>query len=163
MYLGQEKLKRREAKRVITLESLSNRPFSTYLKKISTFTFGAWSFLVVHIRFTPSSLCVKTKSWWSISICTRRMQRFVDWWHCLWSKGSNKLTHLLVVAPDRDKPMHHAHCFLANLLLSCLDVVQFISHVLQFLPIGSTQQNLCCISNSTVRHQRNSIWGWDCP
>jgi hypothetical protein len=33
----------------------SNCPFWARIKKISTFTFwGAWSFFLVHIRFTPS-------------------------------------------------------------------------------------------------------------
>jgi hypothetical protein len=31
-----------------------NCPLWIYIKEISTFTFGAWSFLMVQIRFTPN-------------------------------------------------------------------------------------------------------------
>ena len=51
-------MKTKKDKRMIKLEffiyfSFSNF-FLAYIKKIITFTFGAWSFLLVHIRFTPS-------------------------------------------------------------------------------------------------------------
>ena len=51
---GEEKMKTREDKRMVEFEFFQNFPFWTYSKKINAFTFGAWSFLVVHIRFTPS-------------------------------------------------------------------------------------------------------------
>ena len=48
-------MKTREDKRImVKLESFSKLSVLGHiLKKISTFTFGAWSFLLVHIRFTP--------------------------------------------------------------------------------------------------------------
>ena len=47
-----------EDKRMVKLEFcffLSTLPcLGIYMYKINTFTFGAWSFLLVHIQFTPS-------------------------------------------------------------------------------------------------------------
>ena len=39
---------------MVKLEFFHNFPFWAYIKKISTFTFGEWPFLLVHIRFTSS-------------------------------------------------------------------------------------------------------------
>jgi len=56
MLFGEEKMKAKEVKRVIKIYFILflNFPFWAYIKKNSTFTFGAWSFLLVHIQFTPS-------------------------------------------------------------------------------------------------------------
>ena len=54
-FLGEEKMKIREKKEWSNLILFQNCPIWTYIEeKISTFTFGAWSFLLVHIWFTPS-------------------------------------------------------------------------------------------------------------
>ena len=48
MFFGEEKMKTKVDKKMVKLD------FWAYTKKISTFTFGAWSFLLVHIWFTPN-------------------------------------------------------------------------------------------------------------
>jgi hypothetical protein len=51
IFLGREF----EDKRMVRLDFYFHfQKFWAYLKKISTFTFGAWSFLLVHIWFTLS-------------------------------------------------------------------------------------------------------------
>jgi hypothetical protein len=50
-------MKTREDKRMIRLDFLfffQKCPFEHIFRKINTFTFGTWSFLLIHIRFTPS-------------------------------------------------------------------------------------------------------------
>jgi hypothetical protein len=51
-------MKIRQDKRIIKLDFLfcffQIYLFGAYIKEMSTFTFGAWSFLLVHIQFTPS-------------------------------------------------------------------------------------------------------------
>ena len=42
----------REDKRIIKLKIFKIALFEHILKKINTFTFGAWSHLLLHIRFT---------------------------------------------------------------------------------------------------------------
>ena len=50
-------MKTREDNKIVKLEflELSNYPLWAYLKKkINTFTFDAWPFMLLHIWFTPS-------------------------------------------------------------------------------------------------------------
>ena len=56
LFLGEEKMKTRYNERMVKLEFVSqNYPFWAYIKKNSTRSlFGAWSVLLVHVRFTPS-------------------------------------------------------------------------------------------------------------
>jgi hypothetical protein len=57
-FLGEGKMKTREDKRIIIFlffYFLENHPFEYILKKSASHSlFGAWPFLSVHIRFTPS-------------------------------------------------------------------------------------------------------------
>ena len=47
--------KTREVKRMVKLEFFSKLPFlDIYYKKSTHSLFDAWSFLLVHMRFTPS-------------------------------------------------------------------------------------------------------------
>jgi hypothetical protein len=49
MFFGEEKMRTREDKRIVKLDFLSKILFLAYIS-----LFDAWSFLLVHIRFTPS-------------------------------------------------------------------------------------------------------------
>ena len=49
---GGEMMNTREDKRIIKLKIFKIALFEHILKKINTFTFGAWSHLLLHIRFT---------------------------------------------------------------------------------------------------------------
>ena len=42
--------------------------------------------------------------------------------------------------------------------LMCGVVIRFVFHVLQLLLIRFTQHNLCCISNSMMKHQQKLDW-----
>ena len=45
----------RKDKRIFNFEFIQNYPFWTYVKIKSAHTFfGAWSFLLIHVWFTPS-------------------------------------------------------------------------------------------------------------
>ena len=66
MLFGEEKMKTRE---LSNLNFFQNRQFKTYIKKmIRSFTFGAWSFLLVHIRFTPSERPKNFVNWFFTQI-----------------------------------------------------------------------------------------------
>jgi hypothetical protein len=55
IFFGEKKMKRREEKRMVVLAFyFQNCPFWTCIKKINSFAFDAWSFILVHIWFTPS-------------------------------------------------------------------------------------------------------------
>ena len=55
IFSGEKKTKTKEDKRMVKLEFLSKLPFlDIYQKKSTRSFFGAWSFLLVHIHFTPS-------------------------------------------------------------------------------------------------------------
>ena len=67
MFYGEERMKSREDKRMIKLYFFfpSKWPLLGICKKISTFTLNAWSFLLVHIRFTPSEGPKDFANWFS--------------------------------------------------------------------------------------------------
>ena len=48
-------MKTREDTRMVKLETQNHKPFfGRILEKMNTFTYGTWSFLLIHIWFTPS-------------------------------------------------------------------------------------------------------------
>ena len=56
IFLGEEKTKIRKDQRMVKLDFFSFKTilFGHILKMSTRSLFGAWSFLLVHIRFTPS-------------------------------------------------------------------------------------------------------------
>lgn len=42
-------------------------------------------------------------------------------------------------------------------------VIQFVSHLLQLIPIRHRQQNFCCMSKCMMKHQQKPYWKSDLP
>jgi hypothetical protein len=75
--------------------SFQNYPFWAYTKKIRTFVFGAWSFLLVHIWFTPIEGSKDFVNWffkkldhgcWTIKSDHEKRPYFMVQFHGPWCK-----------------------------------------------------------------------------
>ena len=95
----EEKMKTRENKRIVKLYLFffQNCPFWTCIEKISTFTFGAWPFLFIHIRFTPSKRPKGFVNWWftksdhgcwTIKSDNGKKPSSMVWFHDPWCKAA---------------------------------------------------------------------------
>ena len=80
IYIWKEKMKTREDKRMVKLEFFKTTIFGHILKKWAHSLFGAWSFLLVHIQYTPSENSKGFVNWICLGIGAWKLDQWIGPW-----------------------------------------------------------------------------------